>query len=331
VSTTSPSEIIAAADASVASIRAGGQIIFMGNGGSSADAQHLAAELSGRYLFDRPAMAGVCLSNIAPVTAIGNDYSFELVFKRQIEAICRKGDVVIGLSTSGNSKNVILALEAAKARGAVTVAFTGEKGKMREIADLTVTIHSDSTPCIQAGMLAAGHAMCDVIERTMYGRRAVLIDRDDTIAKDVPYCSRPEDMHLFPGVPEAIAKLNRAGFLVIVVTNQSAIGRGMIDEIMLTRIHDKMKADIAVGGGHVDDIFFCPHHPDENCECRKPKLGLGMQAIAKYHIDTRSSYMIGDADKDVQFGQALGCRTIRVTPEYTFAQAVDDMLRMERC
>ena len=105
ISSIDPSQIIEVADAIVRSLKEGGQVIFMGNGGSSADAQHIAAEFSGRYMMERPALAGVCLSNIAPVTAIGNDYTYDIVFKRQIEAICRKGDIVVGLSTSGNSKS----------------------------------------------------------------------------------------------------------------------------------------------------------------------------------------------------------------------------------
>ena len=116
ISRIDPAQIRKAADILIEAFRNGGQAIFMGNGGSSADAQHIAAEFSGRYMLERPALPGVCLSNIAPVTAIGNDYSYDLVFKRQIEGICRKGDVVIGMSTSGNSKNVILAMEAAKER-----------------------------------------------------------------------------------------------------------------------------------------------------------------------------------------------------------------------
>lgn len=164
-----PLEIRKAADIIIASLKNGGQIIFMGNGGSSADAQHIAAEFSGKYLFDRPAMAGVCLSNIAPVTAIGNDYSYDLVFKRQVEAICRKGDVVVGLSTSGNSKNVILAMEAAKERGAKCISFTGDGGKMREIADHAVVIPSKETPHIQEGYLVACHTMCGIVEKEMFG------------------------------------------------------------------------------------------------------------------------------------------------------------------
>ena len=168
ISKIDPTEIRKAADIIIESLRNGGQVIFMGNGGSSADAQHIAAEFSGKYLFDRPAMAGVCLSNISPVTAIGNDYSYDLVFKRQVEAICRKGDVVVGLSTSGNSKNVILAMEAAKERGAKTLSFTGDGGKMREIADHAVVIPSKETPHIQEGYLVACHTMCGIVEKEMF-------------------------------------------------------------------------------------------------------------------------------------------------------------------
>lgn len=157
-----------AADVILESLRNGGQVIFMGNGGSSADAQHIAAEFSGKYLFDRPAMAGICLSNIAPVTAIGNDYSYDLVFKRQIEANCRKGDIVVGLSTSGNSKNVILAMEAAKEKGAKTISFTGDCGKMRDLADVAVIIPTTETPRVQEGYLVACHTMCGIVEKEMF-------------------------------------------------------------------------------------------------------------------------------------------------------------------
>ena len=218
ISRIDPAQIRKAADILIEAFRNGGQAIFMGNGGSSADAQHIAAEFSGRYMLERPALPGVCLSNIAPVTAIGNDYSYDLVFKRQIEGICRKGDVVIGMSTSGNSKNVILAMEAAKERGAITISFTGDGGKMREIADHAVVIPSKETPRIQEGYLCACHTMCGIVERELFGQRAVLIDRDDTIAKDVPYCDDPAKFELYEHVPPAIKRLNDAGYKVIVVT-----------------------------------------------------------------------------------------------------------------
>lgn len=327
ISRIDPAQIRKAADILIEAFRNGGQAIFMGNGGSSADAQHIAAEFSGRYMLERPALPGVCLSNIAPVTAIGNDYSYDLVFKRQIEGICRKGDVVIGMSTSGNSKNVILAMEAAKERGAITISFTGDGGKMREIADHAVVIPSKETPRIQEGYLCACHTMCGIVERELFGQRAVLIDRDDTIAKDVPYCDDPAKFELYEHVPPAIKRLNDAGYKVIVVTNQSGIGRGYFTEETLSRIHDKMIRTVEAAGGRIDDVFHCPHTPDDHCSCRKPEVGMGLAAISKHSINPRISFMVGDHEKDMEFGRRLGFRCIQVSESFTFSDAVGEILR----
>jgi len=170
ISKIDPAQIRAAADMIKESLSNGGQVIYMGNGGSAADAQHIAAEFSGRYMLERPAMAGVCLSNICPVTAIGNDYSYDLVFKRQIEGICRKGDVVVGLSTSGNSKNVVLAMERARELGAKLITFTGDGGVLKDMADVAVVIPSKETPRIQEAYLCANHIICGIVEREMFGQ-----------------------------------------------------------------------------------------------------------------------------------------------------------------
>lgn len=321
------SQIRSAANVMISSLKKGGKVIFMGNGGSSADAQHIAAELSGRYMMERPAMAGVCLSNIAPITAIGNDYGYDFVFKRQIEGICRKEDVVVGLSTSGNSKNVILAMNAAKEIGATTISFTGPQGKMKDIADVAVTIQTAETPRIQEGYFVACHAICGIIEREMYGPKAVFIDRDDTLSKDVGYCSDPIDFNVFDYVPESISRLNKAGYLVIIITNQSGISRGFLNEEILSKIHDKMIMQIDEGGGKIDDIFFCPHLPEDECNCRKPEIGMGIEAIKKYGINTSTSFMIGDADKDIEFGKRIGCKTFQIIDGFTFKDAVDQILK----
>lgn len=326
ISSVDPSEIREAADMILASVRNGGQVILMGNGGSSADAQHIAAEFSGRYLFDRPAMAGISLSNIAPVTAIGNDYSYDLVFQRQIEAICRKGDVVIGLSTSGNSRNVLLAVEAAKRIGASTISFTGDGGVLKDMVDLGIVIPTKETPRIQEGYFVACHTICGIVEREMYGKKAVLVDRDDTIVKDVPYCNDPNKLQILPGVPKAIARLKDAGYLVIMITNQSGIARGILDEDILDSIHDKLIKEVEAAGGTIDDIFYCPHHPDDGCTCRKPETDMGVAAISKHGINPNESFMIGDHDKDIEFGRRLGLRTYKVSEKRTFVEIVDEIL-----
>jgi len=138
--------------------------------------------------------------------------------------------------------------------------------------------------------------------------KAVFIDRDGTIARDVPYCSRPEDFELFPGVAEAIRLLNRSGFKVVVITNQSGIARGYFDEQMLSRIHARMLELLAGQQAHIDGIYYCPHHPDDKCECRKPKPAMVLQAANDLDIDISASYVIGDMEMDCEMAVRAGCR-----------------------
>lgn len=109
--------------------------------------------------------------------------------------------------------------------------------------------------------------------------KAVLLDRDDTICPDVPHNGDPAKMHVFPYSPEAVRKLNDAGYLVIVVTNQSGIGRGLYTADDMAAVHEEMKSQLSVSGAHIDDIYYCPHRPDEGCGCRKPAPALGFKAI----------------------------------------------------
>ena len=162
------------ADAIVRSLRAGGRVLFFGNGGSSMDAGHLAAELAGRFYFDRPALAGISLSDAtASLTAIANDYSYEEVFARQVQAFGRAGDVAVGLTTSGNSANVVNALIAARQAGLVTVALTGQAGgKVADLADFCIQVPSDDTPRVQEACLHLGHTICEIVELIMFARQA---------------------------------------------------------------------------------------------------------------------------------------------------------------
>lgn len=157
----------AVARRAAAVLGAGGKVLFAGNGGSAADAQHLAAELVGRYACDRPGLAAVALTtDSASITAIGNDFGFDRIFARQLEAIARAGDLLIALSTSGRSPNVIAALEAARARGLITVGLTGGGGgEMAKWCDYLLMMPSDSTPRIQEGHKVVGHIICGLIEQ----------------------------------------------------------------------------------------------------------------------------------------------------------------------
>lgn len=162
------------ASACVATLRHGGKILFAGNGGSAADAQHLAGELVSRFNYDRPGLAAFALTTDTSVlTAIGNDYGYERLFARQIEAVGRAGDVFVAISTSGRSPNILAALDVARAKGLLTVGLTGRSGgRMAEYCDHVLRTPSDETPRIQEGHIAIGHTICWWIERQLFPRPA---------------------------------------------------------------------------------------------------------------------------------------------------------------
>ena len=145
--------------------------------------------------------------------------------------------------------------------------------------------------------------------------KAVFLDRDGTIARDVPYCRRVEDFEILPRVPEAVRLLNQEGYKVVVITNQSGIARGYFSEATLSLIHRKMITNLEQAGARIDAVYVCPHHPDEGCGCRKPSPTLVIRAAADIGIALDQSYMIGDDPKDVGAGKAAGCRTVWLTTQ----------------
>ncbi len=154
----------------VALYRGDKKTILAGNGGSAADAQHIAAELVGRYGFDRPSIPSLALTtDTSNLTAIGNDYGYDQVFSRQLEGMGQEGDIFIGISTSGNSINILKAFESAKKKGIFTVALTGrDGGEMAKLADIALIVPSDSTPRIQESHILIGHIICDIIEKEIF-------------------------------------------------------------------------------------------------------------------------------------------------------------------
>lgn len=148
----------------------GNKVLFCGNGGSAADAQHLAAEFSGRFYTDRDALPAEALHcNTSYLTAVANDYSYDVIYSRLIKGIGNKGDILIGLSTSGNSKNIISAFEVAKEKGMITIAFTGAAGgKIKNLADYLVNVPSADTPRIQESHIMLGHIICQLVEEIYF-------------------------------------------------------------------------------------------------------------------------------------------------------------------
>jgi D-sedoheptulose 7-phosphate isomerase len=166
VDTALQQHLIDAAQLCIAALKAGGKILFVGNGGSAADAQHLAGELVSRFAYDRPGLAAFALTTDTSVlTAIGNDYGYERLFARQVQAVGSKGDVLVGISTSGMSPNILAALREARERGIKTVGMTGNRGDaMESMCDCILRVPANETPTIQEGHICLGHILCGLIE-----------------------------------------------------------------------------------------------------------------------------------------------------------------------
>ena len=165
------STITRLAELLVTALRAGGKLVLFGNGGSAADAQHVAAELINRFLLDRDALAAIALTTDTSIlTSVCNDSAFDQVFSRQVRALVQRGDVAVGISTSGSSLNVINGIVAAKEKGATTVGFTGRGGgELKDLVDVCFWVPSESTPRIQEAHITVWHAICEVVEKEMFG------------------------------------------------------------------------------------------------------------------------------------------------------------------
>ncbi len=147
----------------------------------------------------------------------------------------------------------------------------------------------------------------------MAGRRAVFLDRDDTLMEDVVYCRNPDDVHILPGAAEGVRKLAEAGFLIVITTNQSGLARGLITEGELAAVNARLRVELRSRGADFDALYYCPHLPDAGCSCRKPLPGLILSAASELGIDLAESYSIGDREWDIEAGRRAGTRTVLVT------------------
>jgi D-glycero-D-manno-heptose 1,7-bisphosphate phosphatase len=158
--------------------------------------------------------------------------------------------------------------------------------------------------------------------------KAAFLDRDGVInrkaATEDEYVTRWQEMQILPGVAEGIALLNRAGFLVIVVSNQRGVAKGLITEAELNSIHKRMCDELMRAGAVIHSVYYCPHALDPPCDCRKPQPGMLLRAAHMYHIELKCSWMIGDSDKDVGAGRSAGCKTVRVLRSYEAGDGTSD-------
>ena len=157
--------------------------------------------------------------------------------------------------------------------------------------------------------------------------KTVFLDRDGVINKErSDYIKSISELEIFPNVAKNIELLKNAGFLVVVITNQSAINRGLITHKTVDQIHDSIQNYLKTNGTSVDGFFYCPHNPNENCNCRKPKPGLLHQAILELNIDPKSSWMIGDNNSDIDAATSIGCKAIKLSKNFSLGKAVSKIL-----
>ncbi len=316
----------------------GSAIFLLGNGGSAATASHWANDLAkGATRPDLPRLRVMALTDNVPlITAWANDTSYEKIFAEQLANFLQPRDVVIGISGSGNSPNVLEAMRFAREHGALTIGLTGfSGGRLKDLVDICVVVPSDSMEQIEDLHLILTHIISTSLRRSTgvgldnlirpeagvpnYGlaagaqRGAVFIDRDGVINENRSnYVKSWDEFTFLRNSLDALVRLAQCRLKVVIVSNQSAIGRQHVSREIVEDIHRRMVQRIEEVGGHVDRVLYCPHHPDENCECRKPRPGLLVQASHELEIDLTRSYVIGDALEDVEAGIAVGCRTLLV-------------------
>ena len=160
-------------------------------------------------------------------------------------------------------------------------------------------------------------------------QKTAFIDRDGTINVNVEYLDNPNDLHIYPDVAKGIKRLQDHEFKIIVISNQSGIARGYFSEETLQQIHERIQEELAKEQASIDDFFYCPHHPDDGCDCRKPKTGLFEQAIKKYNIDVSQSFVIGDRMLDVEAGYNLGLITILIPENVEFVKEERRLTKIE--
>ncbi len=312
-----PGQIEGLVDVLYSAYRNGSRIFVFGNGGSGATASHFCEDLGKGTLRgpeETKRFRVVSLTDNTPyILAWANDEGYESIFEQQLRNLADEGDVAIAISGSGNSANVIRAMEYAISHGMVTVGMTGfDGGRLGTMVGQRVHIPSFDMGMVENFHLIVIHLVVDSLRKKMM-KRAVFLDRDGVLNEErSDYVKSWREFIWLPGTKEALRRLRGDGLLTIVVTNQSAVGMGLLDEEGLEEIHSTMLEEIEGAGGGIDRIYYCPHSPDNACDCRIPRPGLLLRAAKDFDISLQDSYMISDGIEDLGMARELGCRTILV-------------------
>jgi len=299
------------------------RIFIMGNGGSAATATHFICDLNkGTIDFSNEnflRFKAMALSdNLSIITAIGNDISYDDIFIEQLKNFLSRDDIVIGISASGNSPNIVKALQYAKSNGAITIGFLGfSGGKAQKLVDYSIVFKSYNYGIVEDGHLILVHMITQIINKILKSQkeRVVFLDRDGIINKKPgphQYVTKWEDFEFVDGIFETLKGLNAKGYRLVVVTNQQGIGKGLFTDKELREIHSNMLEQLKGNGIEIDKIYYCPHLESDNCLCRKPRPGMFYKAINElpYTIDIPNSFILGDSINDIIAGNSVGLKTI---------------------
>lgn len=291
------------------------KVFIMGNGGSAATASHFACDLAkgtaGKDDSRKRFKVIALTDNIPLLTAWANDTAYENIFLEQLKNLLDAGDVVIAISGSGNSKNIIKAVEYANAQKALTIGLTGFRGgKLKGMVQECLIVPSRSLEQIEDVHLILEHILCSWL-RAIFLSRVIFLDRDGVICKDRDdYVKSWDEFVWIPGVKEALKCLNDNHYMTVVVTNQAGVGRGITSQRAVEDIHERMVREVSQIGGKIERVYYCPHKPEDGCSCRKPKPGLLLKAARDFAFNLKTSYLVGDKISDIEAGQRAGCTTI---------------------
>lgn len=319
-------------------------VYILGNGGSAATASHLACDLvKAANAAGHARLRAIALTDNVPLlTAISNDLSYDDVFAEQVRILARPSDVVIAISASGNSPNIIKGVMVARTIGATIIGLTGfGGGQLRLLSDICLVAPSDEygpvedmhmivAHTITAALQAIRCAPTEGVERPDEATDARLSQRQEqTALPATPLSSRPtstifldrdgvinrnrddyvknwSEFTFLPGACRAIAQLSQAGHQIFVVTNQACIAKGLTSLSAVEEIHNRMQDQVARAGGRIEAILLCPHRADAGCDCRKPSPGLLLRARDEYGVDLSRSLFVGDSASDMRAAAAAG-------------------------
>ncbi len=312
----------------------GGKILICGNGGFAAISQHISAELMGKLQIKRNPLPAISLaSDIAVMTCVSNDFGYEQIFSRQIQAIAESKDVVIVLTTSGKSKNILEAISVANEKDIVSYAITGKSHPetLSEICANTIILPFSQTELIQDVTMILFHKICRDIENEFATPKNniwneiislaksgtceyLILDRDGVINELIPndYITDIKDVHLNKQFLNACREIAALYKYVFIVSNQACIGKGIATEEQIERINEFIRNEITVNGGKITATYICPD-ADDDSQDRKPNTGLGSLIKKQYpDINFVKTVVVGDSYADSLFAQRIGSSFIRI-------------------